>query len=281
MAGSYPDAPSRRMAWDADGSIYLYREATSVPMTEPAASTRVELNDEDSTSVHSLFNNVRREYVIIFPELREIDGAYAGGGATYPDFGFDVSADTTNGIDGSWTTGIASSTSGVFQPGAPYTYYRSAIRSMALSNKRAIMAVSADGNDGRMDAFHVYGEIAAGETPDRLLWIDNTTGLEFNLPIDYGDIPRGSAEDRELKLKNNSATLTAASVQITAEALYLNSGAWYTFSEGGAFQSTLALAASIGAGASTSTITIRRDTPDSETLGLHTARAYVNVGSWS
>lgn len=122
--------------------------------------------------------------------------------------------------------------------------------------------------------------MAAGETSDRLLWVDNATGPEFGLPIDYGDIPRGSAEDTEVLLRNNSGSLRAASVQVTAEALYLDSGSWYTLKEpGGSFQATLPLSGSIGPGSDSSVLTLRRIVPDEETLGLQAGRLLASVGS--
>lgn len=274
------------MAYDADGTVVISAKPIASPMVEVAGAVTVLMNDESNTNNGSLTGGtsggLERRLAWVFPELREFDGFFGSSlqGSANRLLTLASSGDTTNGVDGTWTTRLADVATGCGNSTTTYDNYRDEIFSVAVGNVRGVrLLVQVDQN--QFQSGHIYGEISPGETPDRLLWIDNTTGLEFNLPIDYGDIPRGSAEDRELKLKNNSASLTAASVQITAEALYLASGAWYTFSEGAAFQSTLALAASIGAGASTSTITIRRDTPDSETVGLHAARVYTAVGTWS
>lgn len=286
MAGSYPNVPSRRMAWDADGCVSLYWSATTAAV-ELNASEQVEFNDEDYVKI-SPWPTLADFYVgVIFPELREIDGYVFvgdGNGTTSSTALVEGSGDTTNGRDGLWST-IAASYS--WTKNGDLTSYRTDIQTAAVSNQRGIRLNwdSWDQTGPSVDEpvlLHLYGTIATGETPDRLLWVDNATGSEFGLPIDYGDIPRGSAEDTEVKLRNNSGTLTASSVQVTAEALYLASGSWYTFKEaGGSFQATLPLASSIGAGADSPVLTVRRITPDAETLGLHAGRAFASVGSWS
>lgn len=287
MAGSYPDVPGRRMPWDADGTIFgAILGGTGSPspgiFDEATSSERAEINDEDDVNAaFSAFGTggTPGHYVALFPELREVDGFFARLISTGSEGDVETSGDTTNGIDGTWTARIANYTPGsinVLTGGE----YRDDITSLAVSNVRGIRMEVASGQSLR--AFHLYGEIAAGETPDRLLWVDNDTGSEFGLPIDYGDIPRGSAEDREVLLRNNSGSLTAASVQITAEALFQDSGSWYTAKEaGGSFQATLPLSSSIGAGSDSPVLTIRRITPDDETLGLHAGRAVASVGSWS
>lgn len=281
MAGSYPDVPSRRMAVDADGSVFVYRENLGFPLTELTGASVTELNDEDNTTVLTLFNNQAREYMWIFPELREFDGMFIGatgnsGGSVW---GVSTSGDTTNGIDGTFTQRAAPAQSNA---ASTYSGYRgSTLKSYAVSNVRCVRGNMTDGNDGSLQSMHVYGEIAAGETPDRLLWFDNDDDLEFSKPQDYGDKPRGSAEDHVVYLKNNSASLTASSVQITAEDLYLGSGGWFTFSEGGAFSGTLALASSIANGTNSPDITVRCIRPDAAQLGLHAARVYANTGSWA
>lgn len=274
MAGSYPDAPSRRMAWDDDGTIAMWGTLSSyVGLTAFTSPQMQDLNDEDDVLV--LSTSGERYIVYLFPELREFDGFF------WRQHFFSVtpqkSTNTTNGVDGTWTNLTSLTNTGAdVRPD-----YRNVIQSYAESGIRGFRhAASTSGGFHGMKASHIYGEIAPGQTPDRLLFVDTGTNLEFNLPIDYGDTPRGSATDRTFKLRNNSGSLTASTIQITAESLYLSSGNWFTFSEGGAFQATLALASSIGSGADSPTITARRDIPDSETLSLHAARFQVSVGSW-
>ena len=277
MAGTYPDAPSRWMMCDADGTIGLeIQYNTGIINQELSAAQMIELHDIDDVNVVQLASGVDA-VVYIFPELREIDGVYGQIDATGNTNAVDTSPDTTNGFDGVFTDR--------FNPWTPndptvLPFYRNSIKSLALSSQRAIRWKRLNGTNW-LTYFQIYGAISAGETPDRLLWFDQPTALEFALPIDYGDVPRGSAEDRVTFLKNNSAALTASTVQVTAEALTGASGGWYTFSEGGAFLSTLSLASSIANGANSPNITVRRIIPDAETVGLHAGRTYANVGSWA
>ena len=295
MAGSYPDAPSRRMAFDDDGTIGFAENdtlngnllwGTDGRIYEWNSTSLAEMNDEDNTQItqYDLGDNSSYSWVgFFFPELREVDGFFASSeeSMNLGTLNAQTSGDTTNGRDGVWTTQITDYTA--YRNPYP-TNYRNGVQSTAVSNVRALrLRMFAPGGGGRsyIQGIHVYGEITPGETPDRLLFIDTATSLEFNLPVDYGDTPRGSATDTTIKLRNNSTSLSAGTVQITGESLYLSSGNWYTFSEGGAYQSTLQLASSIGSAADSPTITIRRIIPDSETVGLHAGRVQVSVGAWT
>jgi hypothetical protein len=278
------------MAPDGDGSIgFAWATGSTAPnIYEFSAVEMARANNEAgdlavaSSKVgptHALDNT----YGYIFPELREIDGVFArrhGALAIRP---FLHSPDTTNGFGGTWDTEIPN------MPEITTTVpdYRDNIQSIAASSKRAVRVnIQHDGGESAsiqgLGELHIYGEIAAGETPDRLLLIDELTGLEFTLPIDYGDVSRGSSEDREFRIENNSAGLTANTIQYTAEALTGTSGSWYTVTLPGAgsFQATQSIA-SLAAATTTDIITLRRVTPGGETFGLHAAREYFNVDSWT
>lgn len=295
MAGTYPDAPSRRMAYDGDGTVALYRisvdsGATFGIQNAFSSADLAELNDEDNVdsdqpNFSGLGNNCRAWATFIFPELREFDGFFGrlnqGAGDRHI-HDIQTSADTTNGIGGTWnsqTTNYAADDASI----DVYNNYRT-VTSYAAGGIRAVrFFLNASGNQGtRPRAFHIYGDITPGETPDRILWIDELTGVEFTTPADFGDVPRGSSEDIEVRLKNNSASLTATTVQYTAEDLYLGSGAWYTATlpGGSTFQGTRQIA-SIGPATTTAVITVRRVTSGAATLGLHAARYFVNTGSWA
>ena len=283
MAGSYSDAPSRRMAIDDDGTVGLSQvvlDGIRQSVVDVSAANKENLNDEEAGDVLTTGGGSNDMKLIwIFPELREFDGYFARGKDAGDPFDGEYSGNTTNGWDGTWTEFRASASEGTL---VVIPDYRDDITSQAVSNVRSVRFHNFGGGGGAgWSACHLYGEISAGETPDRLLWFDNDDDLEFSLPQDYGDVPRGSAEDHVVYLKNNSAGLSANSVQVTAEDLFLGSGSWYTFDDGTGFASTKSLASSIGNGASSPDITIRRITPDAETLGLHATRAYANVGSWT
>lgn len=283
----YDTAPGMRMAWDDDGSVAFAWEISeadvpSAPPTEIGASNKAEMNDEDNVDPSYTWdkplNLPEGFHAVIFPELREIDGVFAnashvhGGGGMMTLGILQSSADTTSGIDGTWVTHIADIVD--MADRIVYGNYRNEIVSLAINGARAIRI---EGNDNfRLSGLHIYGEISPGETPDRLLFIDEDTGLEFALPVDYGDVPRGSARDFEWRLKNNSAVagnnLTINTIQFTAESLYLNSGSWYTHSVGGdAFAGTKSIA-SLAPEAASSLIVTRQIIPVNEVLGVHAGR---------
>lgn len=284
MAGSYPDAPGRRMAWDVDGTVHAERRVTIPGSTsvdqwaERSAADRQDLNDEDPNSGYDLNPGAGTSTVFhilwIFPELREFDGWFfqaAGGVQTPLTSNVETSADTKNGIGGTFTTRIADYTLG----GEDLDSYRS-VTSQAISGVRAIRyAYQANDNQARHNIrrAHIYGEISPGETPDRLLFIDEATGLEFTAPIDFGDIPRGGSEDFTFRLRNNSASLTINNIQYTAESIYESSGDWYTFTlPGGSTYQATRQVASLAPSTTTGLITGRRITPGAEALQTHAGR---------
>lgn len=283
MAGSYDDAPGRRMAIDDDGTVGLYAYTSgSGTIGELSDGNVATINSENESYVgFGGLSEPSRYLWFIFPELREVDGVfhvYNNGGAPGQ---YSTSGDTTNGRDGTWTQRSANLPDFTVCMGN----YRDEITSLAVSNVRGVRVALAAGtalNFQRVTSHHIYGEISSGETPDRLLFIDEATGLEFTLPRDLGDIPRGGSEDLEWRIENNSATLTANTIQYTTEAVYLSADGWYTHTEpgGATFQATQSIA-SLAAATTTGLITTRRITPGNETPGLYAARTYLNVASWS
>jgi hypothetical protein len=132
-----------------------------------------------------------------------------------------------------------------------------------------------------VQSLEVYGVIAAGQTPDRVLFINDDTGLEYIIPQDYGDIPRGSARDITVRTKNNSGTKTANSIDISRQNLEAgqDSSGWYTMDNGAGFSSGFTIT-SLGAGAEDSW-TLRQNIPDSTTPGLYECWLKAVAGSWT
>ena len=296
----YPTVPGRRIAWDDDGTVAVLVSQNStvpgqaagivpaVPFAAMSTPTKQSANSEDSDVAVSLIgggtgNNLKMVACLIFPELRDIDGYYINKDGTSSSWLYSA-PDTTNGRDGTWSPVGSQIISAV----TTFEAYRESINSAALTGVRGISfgaAGSGTGSGAFLRRLHYYGEIAAGETPDRLLFMDETTGLEFAVDMDYGDIARGSARDFEMRLKNNSMAagnnVTINSIPINVEALFGDSPAWYTFSIGGdAFQSTKNIS-SLAPEASSSLIVVRQVIDVNAVLGLHAARIQAGVGSLS
>lgn len=288
MAGSYPDVPGRRMALDADGSVALRYD--KAPLTGPTAiynlspAERAVVNNE-ATDLYTHSSSRAGEVSLfwIFPELREIDGWFFAKGyiGAIPKFDLRSSVDTTNGIDGAWVTRTSQ-----VEPPNSVASYRSTINGVAFTGIRGLDFFwngyhSAD-FVYRWQSTHIYGVISPGQTPDRLLFIDEATGLTFTKDQDWGNVPRGSSQDKTLRLKNNSATLTANTISYSVDALTGTSAGWYTHTAPGG--STFAASQNIASLAPTVTsglITTRRITPAGAVLGLHAARLYATTATWT
>lgn len=218
MAGNYADPPSYRLPYDRDGSK-LCRLATdySSIITEHSAATMASLNGESFPAVDgSGSGNVVYAWGVMFPEPTDLDGVYVALGYN----GYDpnvstpqVSADTTNLIDGTWT-GVTLSDSTVSKVGA-----RNEIRSMTSLGIRALRFKTTGSYYNALRALHLYGEptVVGG---DRLLLWDQTLNQRVSPTLfEWGDKPRGSVTDRTFRVKNMSTTLRATSVRVAMEVL--------------------------------------------------------------
>ncbi len=280
MAGLFNDAPSTRMAYDIDGTVGHEVNAGGGVVMEATPTYLANANAENE-SEWTLDGNFVRWVTLIFPELRELDGLFCAvdEAATYPTT-VETSADTTNGVDGSWTTQIADLANFL----VTYSNFRDNITSMAVPTEKAIrVKFGATSNDQGVRGYHVYGGISPGETPDRILFLDTLSDPVdevFTKVLDFGDVPRGQTTTRTFKIKNNSSGLTINTIQVTAEDLYLNAGDWYEFGDDGiSYQATFAVG-NLGPGA-TKLLYLKQIIPDGETLGLHTGRIKVSHASLS
>jgi len=279
MAGNYPDAPGHRMAWDADGSVAMWRLTWITTQTDMPLADRQQLQGEYDGDHLPWPNGVGNNFYVttIFPELREVDGVFFAKFGNIALLACYTSVDTTNGVDGAWVLAI----SNVAEYSSTPLYYRTGITDLALSNIKAIRQnVNPQTNSSvSLSTQHIYGTFSAGETPDRIIFLDSEDAdAPFTKVLDFGDIPRGVVTLRQIKLKNNSSTKTINTIQITAEDLYLNAGNWYTFGDDGITYVADFAVGNLGPG-STQLIYIERDIPVGESMGLQTGRIKVSHAS--
>lgn len=292
MAGAYPNAPSRRMAWDTDGSVLL--TATEVgfsaaagtapanPYTIIALADAEDMNDEDNLTLFINTNNNANDgfwVTLLFPEKRELDGMFLAARLTG---GEDItneaySLDSTNGMDGIWTDLTHSWITTV--PAADD--YRDMIVSYAVSNVVSLMFTLGADDSQQYRYVHLYGTITPGDTPDRLLFLDpDDFDTAFSLPLDFGDVPRGQTQTDTFKVKNNSGSLTANTIQITAEDLFDGSNSWYTYSDDDITYSATLAAGNLSPGG-TILVYLKQIVPDAQVPGVYAARTKVSAASWS
>lgn len=288
---SYSPVPDRRMAYDADGTVIGTNITPNVGFAAGitawmSTADMLELNDQDSVTVASLSGGLK--LWVWFPEVREIVGIAMQTYHTDGDaFQLQGSADSTNGLDGTWETATL--------PGGHPTqntptwavdHWRTEILPVSFTTPMKVIRIlnaggTGIGHDpGYTSLLHLYGRKDAGETPDDILFIDHddTPGVEFTTDEDFGDRPLGTTVVRQVRVKNASATLTANSIN-----LQLNDTDFsFSFSSSGPWESVLNIA-SLGAGAESATIYVRNTTPDplAGLLGPRAARIIGTVGSWT
>lgn len=285
MAGNYPNVPSWRMAWDRDGTQAYFISRANV-ITQLTSGQCQALNDESDTSIANTgFPAAGGQLALIFPELRDLDAHFMSGALNGTQGSVQVSTNTTNGVDGTWTTLLAFGSKPWTQQVIPN--YRSAIvAGTALGIKSVRFDVSSVGNAvSAIGSLHVYGEPIPGANPNRLaLWHATLDSRLAPWADDWGDVPRSSSEDRTFRVKNLSSSLTANSVRVAQEILTDTSPSvvgQHTLSFGGGSFLPQVNVGNLAPGTISGVVTIRRNTPSNAVLGTWTHRVFAEANSWS
>lgn len=241
-------------------------------------------------------------FCMIFPEYRDVYGIYwwydSVRGVPYPigaaeQNDFQYSSNTTNGVDGDWTTVLEGPDRGWCKAYTDYAgdlYYRSliydAFEAPAVRALRwwAYAVYSLGDQWVTMSMIHVYGMISAGQTPDRIIVLDYDTGLEYDAVEDWGDVPRGTVLERRIQIKNLSPTLAATSFTLDFKGLTGDSHEWYEIKDwGGSYSDTLDIT-SVAAGATYPSggnyLTVKLDVPNDAKLSVAAAWLDVSVPTW-
>jgi hypothetical protein len=278
MAGFYTDAPAARMAWDVDGSQFVEHIVATGALNLATQGQMTALNDE--TQAAAGWTSSGAWNVVIFPQLRDLRGLIWSQGSSISFPGYQTSAcavstsvDTTNGLDGTWVsrTAVAGPTS--TKPG-----YRTQITTYSVDGIKAVRIQPFYGNNTGI-YLHIYGNISAGQTPDRLrLWHPTLDQPLSTTPafFDWGDAQRGSTASRDFRVKNNSATLTAGTITCSMEfptdasptlvgQLQFSTAALPTYTN-------TKVIADLTPGVISPLITLRRTTPSNAALSLWSGR---------
>lgn len=275
MAGNYPDVPSWRMAYDRDGTQVFTVDPGTGAITQVSSASISNMNDEDGDDFLT-----HLKVAVLFPELRDLDAFwiwYYWIGWSQPQ----VSVDTTNGFDGTWTSlGSITGQNDALQP-----HYRTNIQSTTALGIRGIRFQGGSGAaTTRFIALHLYGEPAPGENPDRLMIVkadaDERVAPAF---FDWGNVPRGSTADKTFRVKNLSPTLTASSIRVAMEAPTNASpstpGQHSLSTDGTNFLAQVNIG-NLAPGAISGPITLRRSMATNAQLGLHAFRLFAEAASW-
>lgn len=282
MAGSYPDAPGHRMAYDRDGSVVVSVNKAGVSSELNSAQKRA-LNDEfgSTTDGGGVSLPVGGHLAVIFPEVRDLAAYFLSSYGSYGDpSGVQVSTDTTDGTDGTWSAVALAFSVTPVKPA-----YRQQITSVSASGIKGIRVTkSAVGNPPSVYALHLYGA-PSSSAGDRLeLWhptLDERLGASA---LDWGNVPRGSSADRTFRVKNVSTTLTASGITVSLEALTDTTpsvpGQHLLSYSGGAFAATAAVG-NLAPGAISGVVALRRVVAANAGLGVWAARVIADATTWA
>lgn len=286
MAGTYPDIPAPKMPYDRDGTVGLSYLTNLTGLATLTNADMIGMNDENISTNGNLTGSSSRWVCLVFPELRDIVAltiVNASNGSNGVN-NVEVSSNTSNGIDGTWT----SLTANFSDAAATATAYRTDIRShssLGVKAIRALNSTSGASTNCRVGTFHVYGTKSA--VSDRLEFWHPTLDQSLNITpayLDWGDVARGSSGSRTFRLKNLSATLTANTITVGMEALYDTSPTMvsqHTFDYNGGGFGTTATIGSLTPGQISSTITIQQNVSATATLSVWEQRIYASASSWS
>lgn len=286
MTGVYPDVPSKRLAWDRDGSQFYYWNGSTV--TTRSLAERQAQNDENAATEMGVLFSGGMHGGVIFPDPTTIVGYYimtSGNGGNMTD---EYSLDTTTGIDGTWSTLRASfSTSG---DGAAIPAYRNLIQTgapMPVANVKAIRrrCISITGNQ-RFNTIHIYGYRTAAT--NRLeLWHPTLDQPLHQTPAlgDFGDQPRAIGyKTLSFRVKNLSATLTAQTITVVREMMTDGSptilGLTDLRYDGGSYGTTAAVG-NLAPGAISNIVDARLNITATAPIGPWTERFVAAAASWA
>lgn len=279
MAGSYPDFPSRKIPYEADGTVVYYATNTDMPFSKVASlvdtTDATTLNKVDGTTLG--WSGKSPTFGFLFPEKRDLYATFGHYSTTNSGvYQIYTSVDTTNMYDGTWVQETDQTTGG-----STFANWRTNTRSATYSGINSIGLRGYRTYYGTPDTvwvynIHLYGMIASGETPDRLLWIDEATGLEFGdtsapVTMDWGNKALDTTNIWQFRLKNNSATLSATNTTISISDADRGSSAWYEYSTNGSTYSVPLNIGTIAAGSTSVLLYARQVIPAGAESGNHLA----------
>lgn len=276
---NYPAPPGHRMAYDRDGSVIATITSGGVA-TQLTNAQAVALNNESDSDSVSLGNG--SYLAVIFPQLRDLVGFFiAAGSFQYGANGsFQTSPDTTNGVDGTWTT----RSTPVAGQQTTVPKYRNSIVATAVAGIKAVRYTWSY-NLSTVASFHLYGDISAGSEDDSLqLWDPAVDQRLAASALDFGDVPRSNVSQKQFRLKNRSATKTANNVSVGVQALTdatPSLGSQHQFSLDGSTWASTVTVTSIAPGAISPIIYVRRSTNAAAALSVWAARITCVPGSWT
>ncbi len=282
MAGSYPDVPGYRFAYDADGTSVVYHNLGTGLDTAQSQTILQVVNSETVGSVNSIAPGAGGGFgaiVFFFPEPRNITGILINLAALTIN-SVQWSNDTITGLDGAWNT-IGSITT---YSSADRALFRTNINPASVTGATAFRINTASGNSSsRIYNVHLYGSIAGSESPDRLRIVDISDN-DIAAQLDFGDIYQRSNVTKQFKVTNNSSTQTANNITVGLSAQTNASpsliGQFQISTDNVAYANAINIG-NLAPGASSGTLYVRDTVASNAQLSVWSARITASAVSWS
>lgn len=292
MAGSYPDVPGYRFAYDVDGTVGgIYYQSGHTSTLLSSAQLRA-LNNDSTAVAFSCSTNSWGFIYFIFPELRDISGILVNLQGSTQLTSIQYSSDTTNGSDGSWQ-----STPMVSINTTDRLALKTGIQAVALNGVLGIRYAFSRGpaGGGSNNNAQIYGNISPTENPQRLRIVDTTatstlgdgstpTGSDIVAQLDFGNLKQRTSTTKQFKVVNNSMTQTASSITVSLEAPLDSSpsliGQFQVSTDNVAFANAVNIG-SLAPGAESGILYVRMNPASNAQLGPWAARIIAHPTSWS
>lgn len=268
MAGSYPDVPGYRFAYDKDG--------TGVFTTNGGVITNANSSQIAQLCSHNGYSNnvINYNLTFLFPEPRNITGLFMNiNGGSYVTT--EYSTDTASGIDGTWqpVTGLTGSIL------ANKINSRTDIKSVNLTNIIGLRTTI----QNSFRTYHIYGSIPTANSRDRLRIVDLSNN-DIAAQLDFGDIRQRNNSTKQFKVVNNSATKTANNITVTldvpSDASPSLIGQYQLSTDNTAFANAINIG-TLAPGASSGTLYLRNNVSATAQLSLWDLRIIASPNTWS
>lgn len=275
------NAPASRLAYDRDGSIGV--GVTAAGAITALTQTHLQALNDESEGTFDLSSQSR--LALIFSEPIDIKAVFLALSATTA-CAISTSKDTTTGIDGAWTAQVANASylrdvRPQYRIASQITPLISGSESLAV---RGIRFTFGSNVSIGFRAVHVYGDLAASATTDRLSFYQVAAGAEVGpTHFDWGNVPRASSANKTFRIKNLSTTKTAQGVEVFPEGLTPGvpsvPGMLLLSTDGVTFTPSVSLG-NLAPGASSGTITVRRVVPSNAQVSVWSARLVADAVAW-
>lgn len=272
MAGFYPDVPDRRFAYHLDGTAVYGIDMSDTLVNFSAGISS--FTDEDGDYYQP--GGTYKTLLFVFPELRNLTGYYIMETLDTA-ASLQVSSDTTDGLNGTWTT--------IQNPwiratdGTPIPDYRTQINTVAGGLVKAVR-FNRPGGTFRIYCVHLYGNIPAAQNPNRLIfWQPVTDAQTPGAYFDWGDVVQGQSYTKQFRIKNNSAAQTANGVTLTSGAETFGMNVQYS-TDNVTYNPSLNIG-NLAPGAISSVLYVRRSVPGAEPLQAQACYFRARATSWT